>query len=151
MEVKDGNATGRAIFRRHYSYRAYADGRDPALYVGPGAKMVLLTPDARALFVWRKFICGDGQEGVNCAVFRNENAGLASDLILAAEDLARERWPGLRFFTYVNPRKLHIAKKRGAEYCPWPAGRCFIEAGWRQCGVTKHRKLLIFEKENGTI
>jgi hypothetical protein len=74
IPVKDGNLTGRSLFRRHYSYQQYRDGRDPALFVGPGEKMVLLTPDARALFVWRKFISGDTQQGVNCAVFRNEGS-----------------------------------------------------------------------------
>jgi hypothetical protein len=31
------------------------------------------TGDADALFVWRKFIDDSGQQGVNCAVFRNES------------------------------------------------------------------------------
>ena len=146
ISTKDGDDTGRTIFRRHYSYRPYADGRDPALFVGPGEKLVLLTPCAKALFVWRKFISGDGQEGVNCSVFRNEGAGLSSRLILDAESVAFDQWGAQRLFTYVNPRKLHIVKRRGSPMCPWPPGRCFIEAGWRQCGVTKHRKLLIFEK-----
>ena len=66
IEVKDGDPTGLALFHRHYSYKPYKDGRRPALFVGPGEKLVLLTPCARALFVWRKFISGDGQQGVNC-------------------------------------------------------------------------------------
>lgn len=135
ITVKDGDPTGHSLFRRHYSYKAYRDGRDPALFVGPGEKMVLLTPDARALFVWRKFISGDGQEGVNCSVFRNESAGLASDLIREADRLAWGRWPGERHFTYVNPRKIRSANP----------GYCFLKAGWRKCGVTKWRKLLILE------
>lgn len=138
IEVKDGDPTGLTLFQRHYSHRPYADGRKPKLYVGPGFKMVLLTPCARALFVWRKFISGDGQQGVNCAVFRNEGAGIASTLILAAEQLVWSRWPGERLFTYVNPRKV-----KGN-----PPGNCFRRAGWRPCGITKHRKLLILEKLN---
>lgn len=139
IEVKDGNATGRALFHRHYSYKPYRDGRDPALYCGPGEKLVLLTPDARALFVWRKFNSADGQRGVNCAVFRNEGSGLASELITAAEEIAWKRWPGERLFTYVNPRKVRSRNP----------GYCFIRAGWRKCGATKARKLLIFEKLPG--
>jgi hypothetical protein len=135
IDVKDGNATGRSLFHRHYSFKPYRDGRDPALFVGPGEKMVLLTPDARALFVWRKFINGDAQQGVNCAVFRNEEAGLASDLIREADRLAWERWPGERHYTYVNAKKV---KSRNPGYC-------FQKAGWRKCGVTKWKKLLIFE------
>lgn len=136
VEVKDGNDTARAIFDRHYSRKRYADGRLPLLFVGPGEKMVLMTPDARAIFAWRRFISGDGQEGINCAIFRNEGAGLSSDLVIAADKLADERWPGQRHFTYVNPRKVRSANP----------GYCFIRAGWRKCGVTKWNKLLILER-----
>jgi hypothetical protein len=135
IEVKDGNPTARDIFNGHYSRRRYADGRNPKLFVGPGEKMVLVTPKADALFVWRKFISLDNQEGVNCAVFRNESAQLSSFLILEAEKLAWQRWPGQRLYTYVNPRK--VASRN--------PGYCFQRAGWRRCGTTKS-KLLVFEK-----
>jgi hypothetical protein len=136
IAVRDGDATGRALFHRHYSYKPYRDGRNPALYVGPGEKMVLLTPCARALFVWRKFTSGDGQRGVNCAVFRNEGAGRSSDLIREADRLAWDRWPDEpRHYTYVNPRRVRSHN----------AGYCFLMAGWGRCGVTKWKKLLIFE------
>lgn len=124
---RDGDPSGRAIFDRHYSRTRYADGRRPKLYVGPGFKMVLVHASGRALFVWRKFIPMDGQTGVNCAVFRNEGAGEASELIRTAEEPARDRWPGERFYTYVNPRAV-----RGN-----PPGNCFLRAGWRRCGETK--------------
>ena len=135
LEVKDGDPSGRSLFRRHYSYRPYKDGRNPALFVGPGEKMVLLTPDCRGLFVWRKFINSDGQYGVNCAVFRNEGAGLASDLIREADRMAWERWPGERHYTYVNPKRVKSDNP----------GYCFLRAGWRRCGLTKWNKLLILE------
>lgn len=135
VPVRDANPSGLAIFHRHYSYTPYRDGRRPVHFVGPGEKMVLLTPDARALFVWRKFISADGQQGVNCAVFRNEGAGLSSGLILEAMQLAWERWPGARLFTYVNPRKIRSTNP----------GCCFLKAGWRRCGVTKRRALVILE------
>lgn len=146
IPVKDGNDTGRAIFDNHYSRYHYADGRKPLLYVGPGEKLPMITPDALALFVWRKFRSLDNQSGINCAVFRNEGHCLSSHLILEAEILAIEKWADRRFYTYVNAGKLSTCKRRGAEYCPWPVGRCFIEAGWRHCGRTKYRKLHILEK-----
>lgn len=136
VPIKDGDYEARKFFDRHYSRHFYKDGRDPKLFVGPGEKMVLRTPCGRALFVWRKFISGDGQEGLNCAVFRNEGGGLSSDLILAAEDMAWKRWPRQRLFTYVDPRKVQSKNP----------GFCFIRAGWTRCGLTKHRKLMIFEK-----
>lgn len=143
VEVKDGNDTARALFDQHYSRYRYADGRTPALFVGPGEKLVLLWADARAVFVWRKFRSADHQTGVNCAVFRNDGAGRASDLIRAAHGLAWERWPGARFYTYVNPRR--VQRKR-------QPGRCFLKAGWRYVrdtqgkpARTKERGYLILE------
>lgn len=129
IPVKDGNDTGRAIFDQHYSRYHYVDGRKPLLYVGPGEKMVLLTPDALALFVWRKFISMDHhQQGVSCAVFRNEGPQLSSDLIRAAARLAWDRWPGERLYTYVDASK--VRPKRDP-------GRCFIRAGWKHWGYSK--------------
>lgn len=81
IEVKDGNDTARSIFDRHYSRYVYKDGRKPKLFLGPGEKMVLVTACARAVFAWRKFKSADKQGGVNCAIFRNEGAGLSSALI----------------------------------------------------------------------
>lgn len=134
--IKDGDDHARSVFDRHYSRYHYKDGRKPKLFVGPGQKIVLVTPCRRALFVWRKFINGDGQDGVNCAVFRNEGAGLSSALIRAADAVADERWPGERHYTYVNPRKVESVNP----------GFCFIMAGWRARGFTKKRKLLILER-----
>jgi hypothetical protein len=137
VEVKDGNDTARVLFRQHYSYQPYKDGRDRAIFVGPGEKIVLLTACARALFVWRRFKSGDGQPGVNCSVFRNEGAGLSSDLIRAADSIAWQRWPGERHYTYVNPSKVRSSNP----------GFCFLRAGWNRCGITKWNKLLIMERQ----
>lgn len=135
--ARDGDDDAREIFRRHYSYRPYADGRDPKQFCGPGEKMVLLNENGTALFVWRLFRSADGQEGINCAVFRNEDASaLSSALILEAEIAAWTRWPPQRLFTYVNPRKI---KSRNP-------GFCFLAAGWQRAGETKWNRLLILEK-----
>jgi hypothetical protein len=107
------------------------------LFVGPGEKLVLLTEDERALFVWRKFIDASGQDGVNCAVFRNEGPRLSSDLILEAEDIAWKKWPGQRFYTYVNSRAIRSTNP----------GACFKAAGWKLCGETKWNRLTILEKQ----
>ncbi len=135
IEVKDSDDTARSIFDGHYSRRHYADGRKPLLFVGPGEKMVLITPDALALFIWRKFISDDNQEGINCAVFRNEGPRLSSWLILDAERLAWERWPQERLYTYINPRKIRSINP----------GCCFLKAGWKKHGLTQ-RGLIVLEK-----
>jgi hypothetical protein len=135
-QTRDGDPQAREIFHRHYSRYIYADGRDPKQFVGPGQYICLVTPEYDALFVWRKFINRDNQEGVNCAVFRNESRWLSSDLIKAADVMAFQRWPGERHYTYVNPRKIRSTNP----------GYCFIQAGWRRLPtLTKARKLHILE------
>ncbi len=138
IEVRDGNDTARNLFDRHYSRYVHADGRKPKIFVGPGEKMVLLRPDASALFAWRKFISDAGQQGVNCAIFRNETSELASELIRTAMCLAWARWPGVRFYTYVDPREVQPTFVRGVPVF----GFCFLKAGWSFAGVTKGRKFI---------
>ncbi len=131
IPIRDGDPTGMAIFMRHYTAR---ERRKVFQFVGPGEKEVLITEDARALFVWRKFISDAGEEGVNCAVFRNEGseAGQSSDLILAAIEVARRRWPTERLYTYVNPSK--VRHKRDP-------GRCFLRAGFRKMRRNQKREV----------
>ena len=125
--VKDGNPIALELYERHYSCYKYADGRERKLFCGPGEKMVLLTVNNDALFVWRKFIDDSGQQGINCSVFRNEGKIESSTLIKEAVKLARRRWPGERLYTYVNPRKIKSTNP----------GCCFLAAGWNKCGMTK--------------
>ena len=134
--VKDGFAAARYLFDRHYSRHHYKDGRKPRMFVGPGEKMVLMTNDSKALFVWRKFISDNGQTGVNCAIFRNESDALSSTLILEAEAIAWQRWPGERLYTYVDSKKIKSTNP----------GYCFKIAGWHECGRTKVNGLVILEK-----
>lgn len=137
VPIKDADPTGVALFRRHYSFKPRKRGpQKQPHFAGPGEKLVLLTPDARALFVWRKFKSGDEQPGVNCTVFRNEGAARSSDLIREADRIAWEKWPGERHYTYVNPRRVRSSNP----------GFCFLMAGWRKCGTTKARRLLVLER-----
>lgn len=136
--VKDGDPRATALYLRHYSCRHYQDGRPHKRFVGPGQRLVLLTPACDALLVWRKFIDKSGQQGINCAVFRNESPQLSSFLINQAELLARHRWPGERLYTYINPRKIRSSNP----------GFCFLKAGWQKAGYTKGG-LLILEKKGG--
>jgi hypothetical protein len=133
--VKDGNIAALEIYERHYSCYSYADGRERKLFVGPGEKMVLLTFDKDALFVWRKFIDDSGQKGVNCAVFGNEGNKKSSILIREAVKIARSRWYKERLYTYVNPYKIKSKNP----------GCCFKMAGWKKCGITRGG-LIILEK-----
>ena len=131
IPIRDGNPTGMSIFKRHYTAR---ERRKVFQFVGPGEKEVLITADALALFVWRKFISDAGETGVNCAVFRNEGPVRSSELIMCADAVAAQRWPGERLYTYVDPAK--VKHKRDP-------GRCFLKAGYRKCGVTKSGKIVL--------
>ena len=107
IPCSDADPEARALFDRHYSRYIYADGRRPKKFIGPGEYLALMTPAADALCVWRKFIPMDDQTGVNCAIYRTENPEhRCSDLLREAEDLAWQRWPGERLYTYINPRKV---------------------------------------------
>jgi hypothetical protein len=57
IPIRDGDVTGMEIFMRHYTAR---ERRKVFQFVGPGEKEVLITADAKALYVFRKFISDAG-------------------------------------------------------------------------------------------
>lgn len=130
---KDGDRTLLKLYERHYSAYQYKDGRTRKLFAGPGFKVVLRTRDGDAGFVWRKFIDASGQQGINCAFFRNESPHLSSELIRQADAIADHCWPGERHYTFVNPQ--HVRSPR--------PGYCFECAGWARCGRTKGGLLVL--------
>lgn len=132
--TKDGDPRGLSLYERHYSCRKYKDGRLRRFFCGPGEKIVLITPRGDALFVWRRQRYSmDGQTGVNCSVFRNEGQVRSSRLIKEAMGIAWQHWPGERLYTYVDPRRIRSTNP----------GYCFKKAGWKRCGTTKIRKLIV--------
>lgn len=134
--TKDGDLDCLALYERHYSCYRYTDGRKRKLFVGPGEKVVLRTAAADALFVWRAFIDDSGQDGINCAVFRNEGPQRSSALIQQADCIADALWPDRRHYTFVRAEA--VASKN--------PGYCFLMAGWKRCGYTKGG-LLILERQ----
>lgn len=139
--TRDGDEMCRLIYDRHYSKRNYRDGRKPKLFCGPGEKIVLRTWEADALFVWRKFIDASGQQGINCAVFRNESPHLASELIRQADAIADHCWPGERHYTYVNAGSIRSKNP----------GCCFKRAGWKCCGFTKGGLVILENSISSTL
>ena len=137
--TKDGDVSCLELYERHYSCNHYADGRERNQFVGPGEHIVLRTGDCDAMFVWRKYIDDTipKQEGVECAVFRNEapRRYLSSELVIQADAIADHCWPGERHYTKVNPSRVRSTNP----------GLCFFKAGWRRAGYTKGG-LLILER-----
>lgn len=139
--IKDGDARAYALFRKHYSFYNYKDNRRSIdmrarRIVGPGERLVLLlAPWCNALFVWHKFEDPSGQIGVNCSVFRNESGILSSQLILEAEEIAWQKWPGERLYTYVGPG----IKSTNPGYC-------FLMAGWHRLKEKTGSGKVILEK-----
>lgn len=137
LPIRDGDPRAVALYRRHYSSEGRR-GHDQIRhgFVGPGESMVLLTSDCRALFAWYRGIVANGQQrGVMCGIFRNEGPILSSLLIREACELAWQRWPGERLFTYVADAKIRSVNP----------GACFKKAGWRTCGRNATGKLTILE------
>jgi hypothetical protein len=73
-----------------------------------------------------------------CSAFRNEGAGLSSDLILSAVAATRWKWepPPLGMITFVDPGK--VRRKRDP-------GRCYRRAGFVEVGRTKVNNLIALQ------
>lgn len=134
--TKDGDLDCLELYERHYSCYQYKDGRIRKLFVGPGEKIVLRTKEGDAMFVWRKFIDASGEQGINCAVFRNESSHKSSELIRQADAIADAIWPDSRHYTYVSEKAIASTNP----------GFCYIEAGWRRLKRRTGRGLRILER-----
>lgn len=134
--TKDGDAACLALYERHYSAYRYRDGRARKLFVGPGEKVVLRTKQGDAMFVWRKFINASGEQGINCAVFRNESSYKSSELIRQADEIADCLWPDCRHYTYVRAEAVASTNP----------GFCFIKAGWRRLKYKTGSGLIVLER-----
>lgn len=110
----------RMLADRHYSRRTIGAKQ----FAYSGRKLVLRDALGSVLFVWMypdASMRMDGQEGYNCAIFRNESTRKSSDIILEAERWAIEKWGPNRMYTYVNPSKIKSINP----------GYCFKVAGWK--------------------
>jgi hypothetical protein len=137
--TKDGDRSCLALYQRHYSAaKAYKDGRPRYQFIGPGTSIVLRTADASALFVWRQYIDDTipKQEGIECAVFRNEGPYLSSELCRQADAIADFCWPDQRKYTKI---RAEAVRSRNAGYC-------FLMAGWKRCNYTTQNGLIVLER-----
>jgi hypothetical protein len=135
-----GDPAACALADRHYSRQRPGSGQ-----VGPpGRLLVMVTPCERAVWVthWpRPDLALDGLDAWRCSIFRNEGAGLSSDLIKAAMALTAERWhdrPADGWVTWIDARK--VRHKRDP-------GRCYLKAGWTLDRSWSHRHLIRLRAE----
>jgi hypothetical protein len=133
LPAQDGDPRALALYQRHYSCMNQRPLNRQ--FMPPGEKMVLLTQACDALFGWLRNTVEryDKQVGVCCQIFRNESPILSSVLIEEACELAWQKWPSERLFTYVDASKVRSVNP----------GACFKYAGWRQCGRSKAGLVLL--------
>ena len=154
FSVTDKDPRAVAMYRRHYSaqanrakprQQAHQRGVREGGIAGTGDYLALMTSMCDALFVWKRYPDGvsiDGsQRGVVCSVFRNEGPVRSSALIREAVDMAWQRWPGERLYTYVWDAKVKTADQKGRSKVGW----CYRKAGWKPAGRNADGRLTILE------
>lgn len=129
----------RLVADRHYNRQKVGSSQ----FAPPGKTVILYAEksDNQALWVssWQKYIMHDWKNSWNCSLFRNEGAGLSSELIRQAVAATIFEWgspPSGGMITFVDPKK--VKPKRTPGYC-------YVRAGFRLSGETKKRKLLVFQ------
>lgn len=121
---------GRELADRHYNRQHIG----AVGFVPPGRCIVLVTPCERAVWVtswpFAEYVKHAWAGAWVNSLFRNEGAGLSSDLIRAAVAITRSEWeaPPLGIVSFVDASK--VRHKRDP-------GRCYKKAGWSHVGFTK--------------
>lgn len=127
----------RDIADRHYNRQKVGSPQ----FVPPGRCLVLKadTPIGRALWItsypFAEYVKHAWAGAWVCSAFRNEGAGVASDLIREAVSATLARWdaPSLGMITFLDRAKVRPTIRRGRE--TW--GYTWTLAGFRHVGETK--------------
>lgn len=117
------------IADRHYNRQKIGTPQ----FMPPGRCLVLWMPGAVWGSAWpfAEYVKHAWAGAWICSIFRNEGAGLSSELIREAVAATRWTWgepPPLGFVTFVDRDKTR--RKRDP-------GRCYRKAGWEVVGETK--------------
>ena len=130
-KVERSDVRARALADRHYS-RQTVGARD---FMGSGRTFVLLTDCERAVWGVIENLDPGGSLRWRVSLFRNEGAGLSSDLIREATARTFAYWrakhgalPSVPLQTEVDPDRTR--RKRDP-------GRCFRRAGWTLIDVRR--------------
>lgn len=138
QEVKRADRRAARLADRHYSRQSVGSGQ----FTPPGRVMVLLTPQADALWAshwpYAKYVNRkDYKAAWICSIFRNESSRLSSDLIRQAIAATRWKWgepPADGMITFVDVGK--VRRKRDP-------GRCFRRVGFKPAGETLSGLLIL--------
>lgn len=121
----------RVLADRHYNRQSIGSPQ----FVPPGRCVVLRTLCGRASWVTLsqrpEYVKHAWPLAWNNSLFRNEGAGLSSELIREAIAATLAMWPcpsPQGIVTFVDPSR--VRRKRDP-------GRCYLRAGFRRVGVTK--------------
>ena len=115
---------------RHYNRQKVGSPQ----FVPPGRCVVLLTPEADALWItswpFAEYVKHAWAGAWVCSCFRNESPHLSSELIREAVAATRSLWepPPLGMVTFVDTTKTRHKRD---------PGRCYRKAGFKPCGFTK--------------
>jgi hypothetical protein len=141
LVASKGERAAVVLADRHYSRRKVGSPQ----FMPPGNTLVLLTPEADAVWGWWRPDPASGIKAMNglcgwtCTIFRNESSALSSELVLEAERMLVSDGRGCGvdgMLTYV-----HSQKVRG----PNP-GFCFKCAGWTRRGMSVDRRKVLLWK-----
>lgn len=120
-----------ALADRHYNRQKIGSPQ----FVPPGRCVVLLSICGRALWVtswpFAQYVKHAWAGAWVNSLFRNEGAGLSSELIVAAVAATKAVYgepPALGIVSFVDADKTR--RKRDP-------GRCYVKAGWKRVGHTK--------------
>ena len=115
---------------RHYNRQSIGSPQ----FVPPGRCIVLRTEPVRAFWItswpFAEYVKHAWAGAWICSAFRNEGAGLSSELIREAIAATRHQWPtvpALGMVTFVDASQ--VRHKRDP-------GRCYLRAGFRRVGET---------------
>ncbi|MGI2295576.1 hypothetical protein [Paenibacillus sp. GXUN7292] len=135
IETNKADADCLALADRHYSRQSVGAKQ----FCRPGNNLVLRTELGDAVWVsWYSKKRDDlFVDAIECTIFRNESAYLASDLIKWAIYATVQQWgiPKEGFITFVKESAVQSSNP----------GSSFLNAGFRKVGYTKVRRLAILQ------
>ena len=134
----------RALADRHYSRQRLGSRR----FVGPGRNVVFLSRCGRAYWVttwpFAEYVRHRWAGAWICAAFRNEGAGVSSELIRQAVAATKAFYglpPALGMITFIDRREVRPTFVKGEAVWGWT----FRKAGFVEVGETKVHRLLALQ------